>query len=142
MIVLDTNVVSEMMTVRPSETVRAWFGQFDPQQIRVTSITKAELLYGHLLLPLGRRRDLLAAMIRDFFSHTLQTEILPFGDPAAGLFATIAADRRLAGRPIDQHDAQIAAISRRWGFALATRNVRDFEGCGIEVVNPWDHEDA
>jgi predicted nucleic acid-binding protein len=85
----------------------------------------------------GKRRSALAAEIEDMLGEDFSGRILPFDSPAAVAFAEIAAERHQAGRPISQADAQIAAIARSRGAALATRNVPDFEGCGIEIVNPW-----
>jgi predicted nucleic acid-binding protein len=82
----------------------------------------------------------LVAEIEGMIGEDFGGRILPFDSPAAVAFAEIAAQRRQAGRPISQADAQIAAIARSRGATLATRNVPDFEGCGIEIVNPWTAE--
>ena len=88
-------------------------------------------------MPPGKRRSALAVEIENMLGEDFSGRILPFDSPAAVAFAEIAAERRQVGRPISQADAQIAAIARSRGAALATRNVPDFEGCGIEIVNPW-----
>jgi len=89
-------------------------------------------------MPYGRRKIALGAVIEAFFSRWLKTEILPFGSQEAEAYAEITAQRRKAGRPIKEFDAQIAAIARVRRFAVATRNVADFEHCGIEIINPWN----
>jgi predicted nucleic acid-binding protein len=137
MLILDTNVVSETMSATRSEIVRDWFDRFDPSDFWVTSVTRAELLFGVESLPAGRKRDGLGLLIQHFFANTLKNDVLPFGARDAEHYASIAAARRRIGRPIDAFDAQIAAIARSHGFAVATRNVRDFTDCGINVVNPW-----
>lgn len=95
------------------------------------------MLFGVECLPAGRKRDGLRLLIQHFFANTLRNDVLPFGARDAEHYASIAAARRRIGRPIDAFDAQIAAIARSRGFAVATRNVRDFTDCGINVVNPW-----
>jgi len=118
MIILDTNVLSELMKPKPAAPVVAWIGEQTTAGLYTTAITQAEILHGLMLVPAGRRRRAL-------------------GSDAAPPYAKIATDRRRAGRPISQFDAQIAAIAWATGATVATRNVDDFEGCGVKVVNPW-----
>lgn len=137
MILLDANVLSELMRATPEAAVDLWLsGQPDPS-VFISATTEAELRYGLALLPPGRRRSALAAVIEDMLADDFSCRILPFDSAAVVAFADLSADRRRAGRPIAQADAQIAAIARSRGAPLATRNVPDFEGCGIEIVNPW-----
>lgn len=137
MIVLDTNVVSEQLKPKPSAGVLAWLTQQDPTSITITAISVAESLVGIALMPEGqRRRDLQAAAIEALGAFT--GRVLPFDDAAATHYAEIIAMRRARGRPIELHDAMIAAICRHHGATLATRNVRDFDHVGIAVINPWD----
>ena len=103
----------------------------------ITTITQSELLYGVALLPRGKRRSAIAEAVEAMFEEDFAERILPFDTAAARAFAPLAAERRQAGRPIAQLDAQIAAIARSRSAAVATRNVADFEGCGIAVHNPW-----
>ena len=138
MIVLDTNVLSELMKARPATTVVEWLAAQLVSSVYTTSITQAEILHGLLLLPQGRKRDNLEAAAQAMFEKDFSGRILPFGSDAAPLYARIAADRRMTGRPISQFDAQIAAIVRLSGAALATRNITDFQECGVTVINPWD----
>ncbi len=137
MILLDTNILSELMGSAPEKRVEQWLANQPDASVFISAITEAELRYGVALLPAGKRRSAFAAVIEDMLGEDFTGRILPFDSAAAVAFAEIAATRRQAGRPIAQADAQIAAIARSRGAALATRNVPDFEGCGINVVNPW-----
>ena len=137
MILLDTNILSELMRAAPEAAVEQWLADQPAASVFISAITEAELRYGLALMPSGKRRSALAVEIEDMLREDFSGRILPFDSPAAVAFAEIAAERRQAGRPISQADAQIAAIARSRGAALATRNVPDFEGCGIEIVNPW-----
>src|SRR6185437_2227329 len=138
MTILDTNVLSEMMATSPSETALAWISNrrlVDPRF--TTTISMAESLYGVELLPPCKRRDRLTAEAQAIFSEELSGHILTFDDAAARSFSRIAAERRRQGKPIPELDAQIAAIAQTYGAALATRNTSDFQGCGLQLINPW-----
>jgi predicted nucleic acid-binding protein len=137
MTILDTNVLSELMKPEPAPVVRAWMAAQSSQSLFTTSITQSEILFGLMLLPSGKRRSAFEAAAHVMFWVKFKGRILSFGSEAALNYATIASDRRQSGQPISQFDAQIAAVARSTGAALATRNVNDFEGCGINVVNPW-----
>ena len=137
MILLDTNIVSELMKSAPEPSVLAWIDDMPAAIVFVSAITRAEILYGIALVPEGKRRDRLEQAAHTAFETYFRGRILPFDSEAADAFAPLAAGRRQAGRPISQADAQIAAIARSRGAELATRNVPDFEGCGVEIVNPW-----
>ena len=138
MIVLDTNVVSELMKSVPALAVADWIAHQPATSLYTTSVTQAEILHGILLLPSGKRRTALEAAAEAMFREDFGGRVLPFGTDAARAYAQIAAQRRRAGRPISQFDAQIAAIARSSRAAIATRNVSDYEGCGIAVLNPWE----
>lgn len=138
MILLDTNVLSELMKAAPAESVVRWFSTQPATSLYTTSITQAEVLHGILLLPPGRRRSAFEAAADAMFEEEFAGRILPFGSDAAHPYARIAAKRRRAGRPISHFDAQIAAIAHSAGAAVASRNVADFDGCGLEVINPWE----
>ena len=137
-VVLDTNVVSELMKAAPWPAVALWLDARPRGAVLISAITEAELRVGVALLPAGRRRDGLAAAVEIMMAEEFAGRVAPFDSPAAKAFAAIVADRRSAGRPIAIPDAQIAAIARSRGAAIATRNVADFEGCGVGVINPWD----
>jgi len=136
-IILDTNVLSELLVPSPNTNVIDWLASQQPASIFTTAITEAEILFGLRLLPEGRRRRDLEAAILPIFTNDLSGRILPFDRDAADIYATIATVRRAAGRPISQFDAQIAAIALSRGASLATRNEVDFEGIGLEIINPW-----
>jgi predicted nucleic acid-binding protein len=136
-ILLDTNVISEMIKTEPDPRVDTWLSGQAATGLFVTTITEAELRYGVALLPPGRRREALMAMVEAVLVEDFADRVLPFDGAAAIAYAEIAAGRRRAGKAIAQFDAQIAAIARSRGCALATRNEADFAGCGIEVINPW-----
>jgi toxin FitB len=137
MILLDTNVVSELMKASPAPSVLGWIDATRGASQFISSVTEAEILYGIALLPEGKRRDALANAARVAFETHFHGRILPFDSEAAKAFAALAAGRRRAGLPISMADAQIAAIARSRGAVLATRNGPDFEGCGVELINPW-----
>lgn len=138
MIILDTNVLSELMKSQPDKSVVLWFGKYQAPSLFITTLTQAEILYGLEILPAGKRRTALKKAANLMFELDFTGRILPFDTDAAQLFATIAAKRRKIGRPISQIDAQIAAIARCHNATLATRNVDDFRECGIDIVNPWE----
>lgn len=137
MIILDTNVVSELMKPTPSAAVVRWVALQPVTSLYTTSITEAEILHGVMLLPPGKRRHGLQAAAEAMFSEDFAHRVLPFGSDAARAYATIASLRHRAGRPISHFDAQIAAIGRSARAAIATRNTADFEECGVGLINPW-----
>jgi predicted nucleic acid-binding protein len=137
MILLDTSVVSELMKATPEPVVMAWVNTVPTASVFMSSVTQAEILYGVALVPEGKRREGLARAAQTVSETHFRGRILPFDSGAAEAFAVLAAERRRAGRPIAQADAQIAAIARSRGAELATRNVADFEGCGVDIINPW-----
>ena len=137
MILLDTNVISELMRPESSPVVLKWFSRQQPQELYSSSVSLAEIFYGIELLSEGKRRKDLFAGAERMFTKVLAGRVFAFEDEAAHAFARIAFVRRKAGRPIAELDAQIAAIAHVHGALLATRNTADFEGCGIRLVNPW-----
>ncbi|MDE0481255.1 MAG: type II toxin-antitoxin system VapC family toxin [Candidatus Poribacteria bacterium] len=137
MIVLDTNVVSELMRDSPQQTVLAWFGAQPASSLFVTTVTEAEILTGIALLPYGRRRHGLSEAAGRVFATLFAERILVFDSDAANIYAEIYAQRQTIGRPISQSDCQIAAIARSREAAIATRNVTDFEDVEVELINPW-----
>jgi predicted nucleic acid-binding protein len=138
MIILDTNVLSELMKPSPSARVVAWIEAQPAHSLFTTSITQSEILYGVMMLPAGRRRQALEAAADAVFRKDFAGRVLSFGSDAALPYARIAVDRRRTGRPISQSDAQIAAIALCTGATVVTRNVTDFENCGVDLVNPWE----
>jgi toxin FitB len=140
MILLDTNVISELMRAEPAQVVLDWFGQHDAADLFISAITEAELRTGIAILPQGQRRDRLQVALEAMIEQDFQSRILPFDSAAARAYADLAASRRASGRPIAEADCQIAAIARAVGASVATRNVKDFDGCGITVINPWNDQ--
>lgn len=138
MVILDTNVVSEFMRRHPEPAVVAWLNARPPHDLFVTAVTEAEVRTGIAFLSAGRRRRHLVRAADRAFNELFEDRVLPFEREAARAYASIAAERRKAGRPISQFDCQIAAIARSMRASVATRNVRDFDGTGIPVLDPWD----
>ena len=137
-LLLDTNVVSELLKDTPDARVVAWAAQIPRSAMVTTSITEAELRLGAAILPPGRRRDLLEAAIDSIFRRWLAGSVLAFDSAATRRYAEFRALRRREGRSIAPNDAMIAAIGLAHGVAaIATRNTIDFEGCGVALINPW-----
>lgn len=137
MYLVDTNLVSEITRPVPDAGVVDWLKATDPTKIFLSAIVITELQLGLELLPEGRRRDQLTATVDGFVTQVAAARIVAFGEVDARQFARIVARRQHAGRPIKELDAQIAASAATRGFAVVTRNVADFEHCGIDVINPW-----
>ncbi|MBE0657521.1 MAG: type II toxin-antitoxin system VapC family toxin [Bryobacteraceae bacterium] len=137
MVILDTNVLSETLKPAPSPSVAAWFQATSRSSIYTTAITMAEVLYGVEVLPNGARKRALAAAALNIFEVEMTGRILDFTEDAARAYAGIMARSRAQGRPMSSMDAMIASITLSRRGALATRNTRDFEGCGVRLVNPF-----
>jgi toxin FitB len=140
MLVLDTNVLSELLRPKPSPQILAWFERQSREEIFTTTVSRAEILYGIQLLPKSRKRQRLLGAAQEIFDRDLEDHVLSFDGAAADHYADIAVRRRKAGKPISQFDAIIASITASHRATLATRNFRDFEGCGIKIENPWADE--
>lgn len=138
MIILDTNVLSELMRPSPSVQVSAWAAAQPTAEFFTTAITEAEIFYGIELVSKGKRRDELLSAADAVFGETFANRILAFDSSAARAYAHILAHRRSIGKPTSHADAQIAAIAHIHSATLATRNVGHFEACGIRLINPWD----
>ena len=140
MLIVDTNVISELMREEPDAPVKTWWDGQTLTELCTTSVVEAELLSGAYLLPAGRRRESLLWNIENFITAFFDGRVLPFDRASVLAYAQIMAHRRSIGRPMEGHelDCQIAAIARSSGASVATRNVRDFTDCGIEIINPWD----
>ncbi|HEY2127002.1 MAG TPA: type II toxin-antitoxin system VapC family toxin [Streptosporangiaceae bacterium] len=136
MIVVDTNVASELMRPSPAVAVQDWVRSHAARELCTTAITVAEVQYGIERLPAGRRKEALRAAAMEIF-ETFAEQVLPFDTLAAEQYALVVSQRDELGLPIDGFDAQIAGICRARGAALATRNLADFRKTGIELINPW-----
>ncbi len=140
MIVLDTNVVSELMRPDPAPAVDAWVAGRPAESLFFSAVGEAELRYGVAIMPAGRRRNRVGGEIEAMLSEDFEGRVLPFDTRAARAYAEIAAACRAIGRPVAQADCQIGAIAQARGMAVATRNVRHFEHMGIDVIDPWEGE--
>ena len=140
MVVLDTNVVSELMRPAPNPLIASWVAEQATSSLHLTAVTEAELRFGLSIMPSGKRRDGFAAGLERMLRTGFANRVLPFDSDAARAYAEIAAARRASGRPVSQSDCQIAAIVRSRGMTVATRNVGDFTDTGIDVIDPWEGE--
>ena len=138
MILLDTNVLSELMKPEASGAVVGWIAGQARSELFTSVITLGEIIYGLEIMPVGKRRAMRFQLADEMFGIDFADRILSFDAAAARAFAVIAATRRRAGRPIAMPDAQIAAIARANRMAVATRNVDDFAACGVDLINPWE----
>ncbi len=138
MILLDTNVLSELMRPIPDSRVVRWLDGQPEIEIWISVVTAAEIRFGLVLLPEGKRKNLLIDLAEKMLKEDFADQCLPFDCDAAREYAQIVGRRHREGRPISVEDAQIAAIAKAAGLTLATRNVKDFDGIEeLEVVNPW-----
>ena len=141
MIVLDTNVVSEMMRPSPEAPVIGWLNRQEAAALYVSTITVAEIGYGLQVMPAGKRRRSLEARFEKFVATGFAHRVLDFDMDAARSYGEIMGRRKKLGRPMGILDGQIAAIARAHGFVVATRNVRDFKECGLDIINPFQEAD-
>jgi predicted nucleic acid-binding protein len=139
-ILLDTNVVSAVMAPAPPAAVLEWLDGQPSDALYISAITLAEIHYGLQALPEGKRRQNLADRFERFVASGFTYRVLPFDEEAAYRYGELMARRRKLGRPVSVLDGQIAAIARANRCTVATRNVRDFEECGLELVNPFDRD--
>lgn len=138
MIVLDTNIISELARRSPDDGVLCWLDSLAVAEVATTTVTAAELRYGVARLPDGHRKRELTEMIRGILAEDFHGRVLPFDERASARYSDIVTGRERAGRPIGVADAQIAAICRDQGATLATRNIADFEQTDIELIDPWN----
>lgn len=138
MIVLDTNVVSELIRATPASAVMVWARAQDAATIVTTAVCEAELLFGIAAMAEGRRRTALARAVEAILGTVFGGRVLPFDRSAARIYGELAAESRRSGHAVGVADLQTAAIARaRNAAAIATRNTRHFAGCGVAVVDPW-----
>lgn len=138
MILLDTNVLSELMRPMPDAKVVRWLDAWPEWEVWISAVTVAEIRLGISLLPGGKRKELLLDIAEQMFQEDFPDRCLPFDCHAAGEYALIVAARTRQGYPISVEDGQIAAIAKTAGLALATRNTKDFSGItGLKLVDPW-----
>ena len=137
MIVLDTNVLSELMRPEPHPAVFAWVAAQPRASLYTTAINRAEVLYGIAALPASRRKNALTAAAEAMFDEDLAGRILSFDGNSAAYYARLVTARRDAGTPIEAFDALIAAAALSAGAGIATRDTGGFAGCGLDLINPW-----
>lgn len=137
MILLDTNVLSELMKAKPAPQVLEWVDAQPAEDLLITSITVAEILYGIARMPDGKRKQGLLDVASVMFDEDFAGNILPFDADAAVHYAEIAAQTEAMGRKVDMADAQIAAIALLHDAVITTRNIRHFETLGVTLVDPW-----
>ncbi len=138
MLVLDTNMLSEIMRPEPERKVADWIVRQQSDELFTAAVCQAEILSGLAVMPSGRRRTELEDAARAMFTDDFDGRVLPFDIEAASAYAKVFATRRKAGRPSGTIDLMLAAIARARGASVVTRNVADFEGVGVEIINPWD----
>lgn len=134
---LDTNAVSEWLKPQPDAGWMAWSARQSPGSFYLSAVSVAELWQGVECLPAGLKKRQLAQALAELLATVFGHRVLAFDAAAAVMLGRLMAERRRAGRPLGWADAQIAATARTQGLALVTRNVGDFEGCGLELINPW-----
>ncbi len=137
MIVLDTNVVSEIMCARPEPAVLAWLDAQAPSELWLTAVGAAELMFGVARLEDGARKRQLARSVWAMLETDFAGQVLPFDLAAASVYAQLVAQRERMGQPIAMADAQIASVCLAHGATLATRNQKHFDGLGLTIINPW-----
>ncbi|MCP3907060.1 MAG: type II toxin-antitoxin system VapC family toxin [Oceanicoccus sp.] len=138
MIILDTNIVSEFMTSPPASQVLNWLNAQHVASLYISTITLAEINYGLSVMPTGKRRQLLSKRFTQFVDEAFTQRVLSFDEAAAKTYGELMGHRKEIGRPMSSMDGQIAAIARAKGFSVATRNIKDFEHCQIDLINPFD----
>lgn len=136
MIILDTNVLSELMKPSPAEAVLEWLSGQPAAALHVTSISYAEILFGIARLPDGKRRHSLAEQAHAMFQEDFAGRVLGFDALAAPHYAELASRRQREGRRIHAEDGMIAAIALLHGASIVSRD-SDLSGCGVAVINPW-----
>lgn len=137
MIILDTNVVSELMRAQPDPAVIAWADRQHELTLHVTTITLAEIRFGLAALPHGRRRERLTAVFEDGIRPLFADRVCDFDESASHEYAALRSAARDQGLAIGDVDAMIAAIARSRRFDVATRDVSPFEAAGLRVINPF-----
>ena len=137
MFILDTNVLSNAMASDPAPAVAAWIAAQPPDLLFTVSVCQAEILSGIAVLPQGRRRASLEAAANAMFGEDFAGRVLPFDSEAAIAYADVFSARRRAGRPAATADLMIEAIARTKGASVVTRDIGDFEDCGLTLIDPW-----
>lgn len=138
MIIVDTNIISEFMTSPPTSSVLEWLNAQDSLSLYLTTISIAEIGFGLRIMPIGKRHRLLKERFEQFVATAFEARILSFNEAAARKYGEVKGHRKEIGRPLSDLDGQIAAIALANGFLIATRNTKDFEECGVQLINPFN----
>lgn len=138
MMLLDTNILSEMMRPRPDKRVISWSNQQHSQDLFISSISIAEISYGLYVLPEGKRSQQLQQRFEQFVRKAFQFRLLGFDEQAANMYGSVMGEAKLTGHPMSVADGQIAAISLVKCFTLVTRNTKDFKYSGVMLINPFE----
>ena len=138
MMILDTNIVSEMMKSASNRQVRYWLNEQEPSELFITSVTVAEIIYGIRILQDGKRKKHLEVTFSNIVRKAFEFRVLKFDEKAAYQYGDIMAHRRLQGRPLSVCDGQIASIAHVHSYAVVTRNTNDFSGCSLDLINPFE----
>jgi hypothetical protein len=136
-IILDTNVISELTRPVPDPGVITWLDSLSAEETAITAITAAELRYGVRRMPDGRRKTGLSEAVNTLITIDFRDRVEPFDVLAADQYADVVTAREHSGQSISTSDAQIAAICRVLNATLATRNTSDFTGIGVNLIDPW-----
>ena len=149
MIILDTNVISEMMRPNPHYKVITWLDEKDNNELYLSAIVLVELFSGVARMPDGKRQGELKLKLAEAIQTRFDEQILPFDALSAMQYAQLMGRNQRQGKLMSVPDTQIAAICLQYGAPLATRNIKDFLHCGIELIDPWQaivsqhlHEEA
>lgn len=137
MILIDTNIISELMKPNIDSAVKLWVDSQPSDQMFISTVTIAEISFGINILPIGKRRKVLETLFFKTILEAFEERILPFDESAAHIYGRIMAHRRKLGHPLSLSDGQIAAIAHQHHATIATRNIKDFCDCGLELVNPF-----
>lgn len=137
MIILDTNIISELMRPQPNDLVVQWLDQKETSHLYLTTITLAEIRYGLAIMQNGKRKQHLSNQFEAYVDQTFEGRILDFTSKSATQYSIIMSHRKQSGLPMSMADGQIAAIAIEHHFSIATRNTKDFEQCGLELINPF-----
>ncbi|HEX7181321.1 MAG TPA: type II toxin-antitoxin system VapC family toxin [Thermoanaerobaculia bacterium] len=138
MIILDTNVVAELMKAAPALAVVTWLNDQETSTLFLTAVSIGEIRYGLRILPQGRRRRFLEEGFARVIAEAFAGRVLAFGEEAAQRYGEVMGRRKEIGRPLGILDGQIASIAWAKSYAVATRNVRDFAECGVDIINPFE----
>ncbi|MBP9094918.1 type II toxin-antitoxin system VapC family toxin [bacterium] len=138
MIILDTNVVSEVIKIGRSSAVVTWLDEMPVDSLYLTAVSLSELCIGVEILPSGKRKSALKADLGDLLGKLFGSRVLPFDEPAAIAYGAIVGKARLAGKTVSMPDGQIGSIAAVHGFTVATRDSAPFLALGVSTLNPWD----